>query len=95
VTETNCSADIFCSRSSAKFGYCENLAARQSPSASIQKNPEKYHVIPIGYALLEMCFRGPQFKKRVAANLAAFASASASAIGGLSNPKQSARTPPG
>jgi hypothetical protein len=87
VTETNCSAHIFCSRSSAKFDYCDDLAARQSPSASIRKNLEKCSVIPIGYALLEICFRGPQFKERVAANLAAFASASASAIGGRRNRK--------
>jgi len=71
---------FFCSRSSLKFGYCENLAARQSPSASIS---EKYSVIPEGYVLLEICHRGSQFREMIAANLAAFASASApDAIGG-------------
>jgi len=33
--------------------------------------------MPIVYALLEICFWGPQFRETVAANLAAFASASA------------------
>jgi hypothetical protein len=33
--------------------------------------------MPIGYVHLEVCLWGPQFKEMVAANLAAFASASA------------------
>jgi hypothetical protein len=33
--------------------------------------------MPTGYALLEICVRGPQFRETIAANLAAFASASA------------------
>jgi hypothetical protein len=33
--------------------------------------------MPIGYALLEICVWGPQFREMAAANLAAFASASA------------------
>jgi hypothetical protein len=38
---------------------------------------EKYRVMPIGYVLLEICLRGPQFRETIVANLAAFASACA------------------
>jgi len=41
--------------------------------------------MPIGYVLLEICVRGPQFRKMVAVNLAAFTSASGRPIGDLRN----------
>jgi hypothetical protein len=40
-------------------------------------NSQKCCVTPIGYVLLEICVRGPQFRKMIAVNLAAFTSASA------------------
>jgi hypothetical protein len=43
----------------------------------LRLHPQKCRVTPIGYVLLEICVRGPQFRKMIAANLAAFTSASA------------------
>jgi hypothetical protein len=43
----------------------------------LRLDPQKCRVTPIGYVFLEICVRGPQFRKMIAANLAAFTSASA------------------
>jgi hypothetical protein len=50
-----------------KFSLCADRHARI--------NPEKLCVVPIGYALPGFASGGPQFRKTIAANLAAFASA--------------------
>jgi hypothetical protein len=44
---------------------------------ALRLDPQKCRVMPIGYVFLEICVRGPQFREMVAANLAAFTSASA------------------
>jgi hypothetical protein len=51
----------------------------------LRLDSQKCRLMPIGYVLLEICVRGPQFRKMIAVNLAAFTSASASPVGGVRN----------